>query len=188
MPIKNENQVLQAVKQFAKAIGAPDALICNAAKAQTSSAIRQFCREIGTTLRVLEEHTPWANKAELYIGIIKEAIRKDMKESNCPLAFWDYCAQRRAWINNLTANDLFSLHESNAYTSLFNEEGGISSLCQYGCYEWCYYREQKEKFPFNRDAQSKWKCYSTPHPAPITWPRICPRTSLLKGNFSFCSV
>ena len=72
--MKSESQVLQAVKQFAKAIGAPDALICDAAKAQTSSAVRQFCSDIGTTLRVLEEHTPWANKAELYIGIVKEAI------------------------------------------------------------------------------------------------------------------
>ena len=126
VPMKSESQVLQAIKQFAKAIGAPDALICDAAR--TSSAVRQFCGEIGTTLRVLEEHTPWANKAELYIGIIKEAIRKDMKESNCPLAFWDYCVQCRAWINNLTAKDLFSLHGSNAYTSLVNEKGGISSL------------------------------------------------------------
>jgi hypothetical protein len=46
-----------------------------------------FLGEIGTTLRVLEEGTPWANKAELYIGLIKEAVRKDMKDSNCPLAF-----------------------------------------------------------------------------------------------------
>ena len=92
VPMISESQVLQAIQQFTKAIGAPDALICNAAKAQTSSTVRQFCSEIGTTLRVLEEHTPWSNKAELYIGIIKEAIHKDMKESNCPLTFWYYCA------------------------------------------------------------------------------------------------
>ena len=44
-------------------------------------------------LRVLEEGTPWANKAELYIGLIKEAVRKDMKDSNCPLAFWCFGGQ-----------------------------------------------------------------------------------------------
>ena len=62
---------------------------------------------MGTTLRVLEEGTPWANKAELYIGLMKEAVRKDMKESNCPLPFWDYCLERRARINNLLVKDLF---------------------------------------------------------------------------------
>jgi hypothetical protein len=74
VPMKKESDVLQAVKQFAKEIG--DALICDAAKAQTSAAMRTFCIEIGTTLRALEEGTPWSNKAELYIGLIKEAVRK----------------------------------------------------------------------------------------------------------------
>jgi hypothetical protein len=32
--------------------------------------MRKFCNEIGTTLRALEEGTPWSNKAELYIGLI----------------------------------------------------------------------------------------------------------------------
>ena len=149
--MKKESDVLHAIKQFAKTIGAPDALICDASKAQTSQKVRQFCNDIGSTLRVLEENTPWANKAELYIGIIKEAVRKDMKASACPLAFWDYCMERRARINNLTAKDLFSLHGSNAHTSLTGEEGDISSLCQYGWYDWCYYRENSERFPFNRE-------------------------------------
>ena len=151
VPMTKESEVLQALKQFAKAIGAPDAIICDAAKAQMSTKVRQFCNDIGTTLRILEENTQSANKAELYIGIIKEAVRKDMKASNCPLVFWDYCMERRARIHNLTAKDLFSLHGSNAYSSLMGEEGDISALCQYGWYDWCYYREQSEKFPFNRE-------------------------------------
>ena len=71
VPMKKESEVLQALKQFAKAIRAPDAIICDASKAQTSQKVRQFCNNIGTTLRILEENTLWANKAELYIGIIK---------------------------------------------------------------------------------------------------------------------
>ena len=147
VPMQKENQVFHAVKQFAKVIGAPDAIICDAAKVHKSEAVRKFCNEIGTTLRILEANTPWANKAELYVGIIKEAVRKDMKESNCPLAFWDYCMERRARINNLTAKDIFSLHGGNAHTSLTGEEGDISALCQFGWYEWCYYREKKALFP-----------------------------------------
>ena len=142
---------LDAVKQFAKTVGAPDALITDAAKAETSKAMRQFCNEIGTTLRVLEEGTPWANKAELYIGIIKEAVRKDMKDSNCPLAFWDYCVERRARINNLTAKDIFKLHGWNAHTFLTGEEGDILNLCQFAWYDWCYFRDHGAAFPFERE-------------------------------------
>ena len=151
VPMRSKSEVLQALKQFAKEIGAPEAIICDMAGEQTSRDLRKFCNDIGTTLKLLEEGTPWANKAELYIGLIKEAVRKDMKDSNCPLAFWDYCVERRARINNLTAKDIFKLHGTNAHTTLTGEEGDISNLCQYKWYDWCYFREQKEKFPFNRE-------------------------------------
>ena len=58
--------------------------------------VRDLCYKIGTYIRVLEEGTPWANREELYIGLLKEAVQKDMKESDCTLVFWDYCAKRRA--------------------------------------------------------------------------------------------
>ena len=83
-----------AIKQFAKEVGAPDAIVSDMAKEQVSQEVRQFCNTIGTTLRALEEGTPWSNKAELYIKLMKEAIHKDMKEAHCPLRFWDYCLER----------------------------------------------------------------------------------------------
>jgi hypothetical protein len=135
VPMKSKAEVLQAVKQFAKEIGASDAIICDMAGEQTSHALKRFCQEIGTTMRVLEEGTPWSNKAELYIGLIKEAVRKDMKDSDCPLAFWDYCVERQARINTLTVKDLFTLHGTNAHTALFGEDGDISNLCQYQWYD-----------------------------------------------------
>jgi hypothetical protein len=134
-----------------KEIGAPNTIICDMAGEQTSQALKRFCQEIGTTLRVLEEGTPWAKKAELYIELIKGVVRKDMKDSACPLAFWDYCVERRARINNLTAKDLFTLHGTNAHTALFGKDGDISNLCQYKWYDWCYFREQKQCFPCNRE-------------------------------------
>jgi hypothetical protein len=151
VPMKAKSDVLQAVKEFAKEIGAPEAIICDAAREQKSEALRKFLGEIGTTLRVLEEGTPWANKAELYIGLIKEAVRKDMKSSGCPLAFWDYCVERRARINNLTAKGTFTLHGSNAYTATTSTEGDISNLCQYDWYKWCYFRDHGAGFPFNKE-------------------------------------
>ena len=105
--------------------------MCDASRAYTSQAMCQFCCDIGTTLIVLEENTPWVNKAELYIGIIKEAVCKDMTTYDYPLVFWNYCMERRTHINNLTTKDLFSLHGSNAHTFLTNEEGYISALCQF---------------------------------------------------------
>ena len=126
-------------------------MIHDASRSQKSQEVPKYCNDIGTTLRVLEENTPWANKAELYIGIIKEEFQKDMKESNYPLAFWDYFMERRARINNLTAKDLFSLHGGNAHTSLTGDEGEIPALFHFGWYKWCYFKENRETFTFNRE-------------------------------------
>ena len=125
--------------------------LLNLACEQMSQEVRKFCNNIGTTLWALEEHTPWSNKAELYIGLLKEAVQKDMRESDSPMCLWDYCVERRARINNLMAKDNFKLHGMTPHTVTSAEEGNISSLCQSGWYEWCYYCEQTADFPHNRE-------------------------------------
>ena len=147
VPMKRKGEVLLAMKQFAKEIGAPDAFVADMSGEQMSREVKAFCNEIGSTLRALEEGTPWANKAELYIGLLKEAVRKDMKDQDSPMVFWDYCIERRARIHNLIAKSNFKLHGSNPYTLTIGEEGDISNLCQFGWYEWCYFREHTAAFP-----------------------------------------
>jgi hypothetical protein len=99
VPMTTKGEVTKSIKLFAKEIGAPDgAIICVAAREQISKEIRSFCTKMGTALRVLEENTPEentprANRVELYIGIVKEAVQKDMKEYDCPFTFWDYCTE-----------------------------------------------------------------------------------------------
>ena len=86
MPIRRRSEVLQGIKLFAKEIGAPTSIIADMSGEQMSHDVRKFCNDIGTTLWALEEGTPWSNKAELYIGLLKEAVQKDMRESNSPMS------------------------------------------------------------------------------------------------------
>ena len=151
VPMKSKAEVPQAMKQFAKEIGAPEAFALDGSGEQTSQEVKQFCNNIGTALRVLETGTPWANRAELCIGLMKEAVCKDMREADSPLAFWDYCIERRARVHNLTAKDMFQLHGTNPYAALTKEEGDISNLCQYKWYDWCYYRDDSNSFPFGKE-------------------------------------
>ena len=126
--MKHKSEVLAAIKQFAKEVGTPDAIVSDMAKEQVSQDVSNFCNTIGTTLRALEEGTPWSNKAELYIILMKEAACKDMKKSNCPLRFWDYCLDCRVWIYNLTSRDHIKVHGSNPHMETFGEQGDISNL------------------------------------------------------------
>jgi len=65
-------------------------LIVDGHRLQKSPTMKRFYDQIGTTLRVLETGTPWSNRAELYIGLLKEAVRRDMRESNSPMPLWCY--------------------------------------------------------------------------------------------------
>ena len=70
-----------------------------------------------------------------------------MKEKNSPLIFWDYCAEQRAAINNLTAKrNLLQLQGSKAQQRITGFIGDISHLCQFGWFDWCYFKDY-EQFP-----------------------------------------
>ena len=45
---------------------------------------------------------------------------------------------------------MFQLHGYTPHTALTSEEGDISNICQFKWYDWCYYRDNKAKFPFNK--------------------------------------
>ena len=97
-------------------------------------------------LKFLERRIQWANLAELYIGLLKGTVRKDMNDSGSPLKFWDYCSELRVLINNLTFKNLFQLNVANANLKIVGDPGDISNLCSLGWFEWCFYHDRNE-FP-----------------------------------------
>ena len=49
------------------------------------------------------------------------------------------------------ARDHFKVHGTNPHTATTGEEGDISNVSTYRWYEWCYYREHTNRFPFNQE-------------------------------------
>ena len=106
-----------------------------------------MCHEMGTTLNILEESTQHANLSEIYVGLTKTSIQKDLRESDAPMVFWDLCAERRMRINNLTSRTLFQLQGQNPHLANFGEEGDIYNVCQFKWYEWAYAIDGADKLP-----------------------------------------
>ena len=48
-------------------------IICDMVSKQLSSEMKQLCNAMGMMLRALHEGTPWVNKAELYINMLKNS-------------------------------------------------------------------------------------------------------------------
>ena len=145
---------MEGLKGFCKEVGVPTTMVCDPHKAQTADEVRRFLYEVGTTLRVLERGTQWANLAERFIGLLKNGTRADLRESNAPMILWDYCLERRVQIMNLTARDTHKLRGLNPYTVTMGDQGDISNLCNFGWFEWCYYKEDRTprfKYPHALD-------------------------------------
>lgn len=149
-PMRKEAHYLDALKLFSKKVGAPNTLVCDGAKTQKKQEVKDYLHQIGTTLRVLELRTQWANRAELWIGIIKEAVRRDLRMSHAPLVFWDYCLERRALIMNATARDNFKLQGQTPHMTVHGQEPDISNLL-FGWFEWVYYLDDSSSFPYPRE-------------------------------------
>jgi hypothetical protein len=105
--MQQESEYPLALKQFAKEVGAPDVLVCDGSKTQNQREVKLLSTQMGTMLKKLEAETQWANRAELAVGILKEAVRKDLRESGSPIVLWDYCMERRALICQVTSKKLF---------------------------------------------------------------------------------
>ena len=138
----------KALKLFAKLVEVTEAIIADSYMCNKSKEVKLFCHRIGTTLRILEGSTQWSNRAELFVGLFKEAVRKDMLYANYPLVFWDYFSERREIITNMKANDLFQLQGQTPHYATFGEEGDISNICQFVWYEWVYFRKITGTFPY----------------------------------------
>ena len=113
MELKSEFK--DTLHSFYKEVGLPIALVVNPSGNQTNKAVRKFCNQAKAALRILEESTQCVNRAELYTGFLKKAIRKDFLNSNCPMILWNYYAQRRALTHNLTPRYLFQAEKQSPY-------------------------------------------------------------------------
>ena len=91
-PMKSKTEIVKAGEQFANEIEVPTALILDLEGKQRDKNLKKKASDIGCPMNYLEHKPQWANLAELYIGLIRKSVQKDMKDSDSPFRFWAYCA------------------------------------------------------------------------------------------------
>jgi hypothetical protein len=88
VPLFKKSDVTYSVKHYFKNVGIPPAIICDYAMEQIAGATKKLCDECDCDVRPLEKGTQWANRAERFVKIFKDAVISDLKESNCPMILW----------------------------------------------------------------------------------------------------
>ena len=78
------------MEAFFKEEGIPPALVADGAKKQVTEEALKLCHQVGYEIRELEQGTPYSNRAERYVGILKEKVLREMKRTKSPMELWDY--------------------------------------------------------------------------------------------------
>jgi len=139
-----------ALKEFCKEIGVPRDLIADPSGEQTSHKAREFAQKVGMNFRYLEHNTPHANLAELYVGLMKTAISRDLRETGCPLTLWCFATEWRMRVHNVTASKLSQCYRSNPYTATTGATTDISDISKFGFFQWIMYFNKNTPHPQGR--------------------------------------
>ena len=145
--MKTKSEVPLAFKQFFKKWGAPDVMVMDSAPEQISGESRRLLQQCNVTIKPLERDTPWANRAELHIGIIKNRVREQLRKTHCPMVLWCYCVERETQVMRSSARNIYSSDGMVPSSKLTGQPTDISNLSEFGFYEWCYYRDHQQPFP-----------------------------------------
>ena len=148
MESKKGAEVAAALKRYFKEIGVPEAMICDGAREQVQGAALVLCNLAGCQIIELEKDTPASNRAERYIGQLKTETKDDLVSTDSPLCLWCYCIERRAKINNAIAKNIALLEGQVPNSMMTGQPTDISSLCEFGWYEWVKYRREGAQYPF----------------------------------------
>ena len=85
--MKLRSELPLVLKSVFKEDGVPQKMICDGAPEQVSGEAARLCQITDCTIQQLECGTPWSNRSEGHVGIVKNEILLDLKYSNCPMVF-----------------------------------------------------------------------------------------------------
>ena len=88
-PMRSQTWFNDALHWFCKETGVPHTLIMDGHAAESNLSTSRLCQKVGTTINILEVGTHWANRAELYIGLFKASVIKELIKSDAPMVLWD---------------------------------------------------------------------------------------------------
>ena len=67
--------------------------------------------------------------------MIKQASRRDLRQSKCPKVLWDDCIERQSYIRSFTTHEIFALKGECPETLINGETHDISTFGEYGWYD-----------------------------------------------------
>ena len=145
--MQRRSELPKALKHMFKTVGVPDSIVADGAREQVKGESLKLCHQVSCNLKQLERGTPWSNRAELWIGLVKKAIVRELKATGAPMKLWCYLGEWFCKVNNSLAREIYQLQGQTPSFKATGQITDISSICEFGWYDWIYYRDHEASFP-----------------------------------------
>ena len=104
-----------------------------------------------------EPYSPWQNAAEGTIRDLKKSAGRKMIKTISPKKLWDDCIELEMEVRSCTANNVFELKgEVKPRTVMKDETANITHLCEFGWYDWVYFRDNAVTYPNDKWVLGSW--------------------------------
>ena len=104
-PMESKDKAGETLKSIVRDVGIPNTIISDNAPEQTgkNSTFQQTCRKYNIEARSTEPYSPWQNKAEGNIKIVKDKAKRRRIRRQVPKRVWDFGIVWEAEIYSCTA-------------------------------------------------------------------------------------
>jgi hypothetical protein len=150
MKKEKEKEAHEALSMLFHRDGLPTVMVMDGAKAQVEGEFRRKLRDAGCHIKQTEPHTQSSNMGEGGVRESKRGVGRQMMRSGCPKRLWDECLIREAYVRSNTALEIFGLEGQVPESRVKGETADISTIAEYGWYEWVKYRDTAAFFPVSK--------------------------------------
>ena len=155
-PMAKKSDAHEALSLLFARDGVPPALIVDGSLEQTKGEFRRKARQADCHIKQIEPHSPWQNAAEGTIRELKRGAARKMVKTRAPKRLWDDCLELEAYIRSNTAHDIFQLRGDVPETVISGETSDISQFCEFGWYEWVFFRDTAVSYPDDREVLGRY--------------------------------
>jgi len=142
-PIIKKSDCHVALKRFIIDYGAPDSMITDGSREQTSkgSDFSKRLRKSDIRQVITPPYRHNLNPVELVIRELRKRWYRSMFRTNCPRSLWDYGLPHFAKLMQLTASNAANLNGRTPIESITGETPDISQYLDFSWYCWVWFKE-----------------------------------------------
>jgi hypothetical protein len=141
-PLHLKGGAHHALMSFIHEVGIPRTMHSDLALEETRGEWAKIIKQYHINQTTTEAKSPWQNRAEAEIRILKKVVRHLLRQAGAIMELWCYAIEWAARVRSLTAHDSLILNCQTLEERVSGRTPDILEFAHYGWYDWVWFREE----------------------------------------------